>query len=149
NPNIVGSNTTPFASVAYWCDNTIKALAVIDHFDADGNPVAGDIVFQNALPGERGNFQGNNLTGPGRWNLDMSMGKKIEFMEGKTIEFRIDAQNIFNHATPSNAVWVWGPRTYQPTNPSVTINTTSRDWFGLLDTKTGHRTFQAKIRLAF
>ena len=149
NPNVVGSDTTPFASVSYWCKNTIKALAEIDHFGSDGKPVAGDIVFQNPLPGERGNYQGNNLTGPGRWSLDVSMGKKIEFMEGKAIEIRVDAQNIFNHATPSDSVWVWGPRTYQPTNPSVTINTTSTNWFGRFDTKTGHRTFQAKIRLSF
>ena len=148
--NIVGSGgMNTFGTTAYWCNNNIKALAVIDHFDNAGNPVAGDIVFQNALPGQRGNFQGNNLAGPGRWSLDMNMGKKIEFMEGKTIELRVDAQNILNHATPANGVFAWGPRTYQPTQPSVTINTTSTDWIGLLDTKTGHRTFQAKLRFSF
>ena len=154
NPNVVGSDTTPFASVSYWCKNTIKALAVIDHYEIDAKtgkpfPVAGDIVFQNALPGQRGNFEYTSLTGPGRLSFDMNIGKKIEFMEGKTVEFRIDAQNIFNHPTPTGYAYAAGPRTYGASNPVPTVNTTSSDPFGLFDTKTQHRTFQAKIRLSF
>ena len=79
----------------------------------------------------------------------MNMGKKVEFMEGKTLEIRIDAQNIFNHATPSNSQSVTGPRTYGANNPSATVNANSDAMFGTFSTKTQHRTFQAKLRLSF
>jgi hypothetical protein len=148
-PQCDPANGVIHPSLVIACNSSLRALAVITGYDTVGNPIAGDIVFKNALPGKRGNFRYNNLTGPGRVSFDMSMGKKIEVLEGKTIELRVDAQNIFNHATPANGVFAWGARTYQPTDPSLAINTTSTAWFGLLDTKTGHRTFQAKIRLGF
>jgi hypothetical protein len=113
------------------------------------NPVNGTIIFENPLPGQRGNFQGPRLTGPGRWNLDMNISKSIEFMEGKRIELRVDAQNIFNHATPSYGSSTLGARNNTISNPYVTVNTNSSNSFGLLDTKTGHRTFQGKIRISF
>ena len=135
----------------FWCQSVIgmSALAVIDHYDMAGNPVAGPIVFQNAQPGQRGNFQGNNLTGPSRWSLDMNMNKSVELIGSRNMEFRVDAQNIFNHATPAYGAFAWGSRTNQAFNPNMAVNTTSSDPFGMVNTKTGHRTFQVKIRIIF
>jgi hypothetical protein len=105
------------------------------------------IVFQNAKPGTEGNFQPNQLAGPGRWALDMTMGKSFEFMEGKKIDFRVDAQNIFNHPTPSNSSMQWNARFTSIGNPNFSLN--NSDPLGYLGTKGGHRTFQAKIRITF
>jgi hypothetical protein len=116
--------------------------AVID--TANNNQV----IFRNADPGTKGNFVQNSLTGPGRWSLDMAMSKAIEFMEGKKIDFRIDAQNIFNHATPSQSATAWNARFTQLYNPSGNLNDNGTP-FGYLNTKGGHRTFQAKIRISF
>jgi hypothetical protein len=103
------------------------------------------LVFRNALPMTHGNFRQNELTGPGRWSLDMTMGKSIEFMEGKRIEFKLDAQNIFNHATPSgSAIAGSNARYVQVDNPGFSLSS-----FGILNSKGGHRTFQAKIRISF
>ena len=135
----------------------LRALALVAGYDENGSPIPGDIVFQNAEPGTRPNFQGNNLTGPGRWSLDMAMSKSIEFMEGKRIDFRVDAQNIFNHPTPSYNMWKGfgsyelsdqvNARFTQINNPSVGIG----PWtpFGYINSKSGHRTFQAKVRISF
>ena len=133
-------------SVAGRCATSLRALADTQTLDAAGNPT---IVFQNALPGERGNFQPTSLTGIGRWTLDMNFAKRIDFMEGKSIELRIDAQNVANHAMPSQGGSQNGARSYSPGNPSVTVNTASTTPFGQVNNKVGHRTFQAKIRLAF
>ena len=154
NPNIVDGDPNNFFSTAWWCNNSLRALAVVDHYEKNAMgmdvPVAGPIIFQNALPGERGNYKGRNLTGLGRWSLDMNMGKRIEFMEGKSLELRVDAQNILNHATPSSWAYSAGPRNPTPYDPFLTVNQTySSDWFGMMSSKVGHRTFQAKIRLAF
>jgi hypothetical protein len=88
----------------------IKALAEISHYNENGQPVAGQIIFQNAEAGTKGNYRHNDITGPGRFSLDMNFGKTTEFMEGKRLEIRIDAQNILNKATPSNGGFVWGAR---------------------------------------
>jgi hypothetical protein len=149
------------AGLQSTCANTsgLKALVRLDSTMPIANPwepankqVHGQVIFQNALPGTRGNYIGPQLTGPGRWNLDMNMGKMFEITSGAKIDFRVDAQNIFNHATPtylgtsSNAI---GARNNTIANPYVTVNTSVGNTFGLIDTKTGHRTFQAKIRILF
>jgi hypothetical protein len=58
--------------------------------------------------------------------------KSIRVHESKTVTFRIDAQNIFNHPTPGN--------------PNLNINT---GMFGQITTKTGSRNLQGQIRLDF
>ncbi|NLV29614.1 MAG: TonB-dependent receptor [Acidobacteria bacterium] len=129
------------------CASRIKAIALVAGVDELGNQIPGDIIFQHPQPGTRGNFDPNSLTGPGRWSLDMAMGKSFEFMEGKRIDFRIDAQNIFNHATPSNSYYVRNARFTITYNPNFAVNSSSP--FGYISDKAGHRTFQAKIRISF
>jgi hypothetical protein len=110
---------------------------------------ANTIVFQNAKPGTVGNYQPMSLTGTGRWNFDLAMSKSIEFMEGKTIDFRVDAQNIFNHATTSGSADTFNkaPRYDVINQPLIGLN--SNDRLGHLATKAGHRTFQAKMSIRF
>jgi hypothetical protein len=105
------------------------------------------IVFQHPEAGTRGNFQPASITGIGRWSLDMAMGKSLEFLEGKTVEFRVDAQNIFNHPTPSNSTFAWNSRFTQLYDPEFAMN--SANPIGYISSKGGHRTFQARIRLNF
>ena len=91
----------------------------------------------------------NSLTGPGRYSFDLAMAKSVEFMEGKRIEVRVDAQNILNHPMPSNSAFSWNARFTEVSNPEFGLNNTDAYNFGRLQTKGGHRTFQAKIRLSF
>jgi len=135
------------------CRNSLKALAEIDRYDTNPAgqvvPVAGQIIFQNAEPGKHGNFRGNPLTGVGRFSLDMNMSKSVEFMEGKRIELRVDASNILNHATMTNTAGNMGARIQNITAPNVLVNTGVTTNWGIFPTKTGHRVFQARIRLSF
>ncbi|MDR1726666.1 MAG: TonB-dependent receptor [Acidobacteriota bacterium] len=133
--------------------NMLPALYDVDTVGADGKTYrAGTpiVVFRNADsrdPAEfGGNFKPNQLTGQGRITFDVAMAKSIEFMEGKRFEIRVDAQNIFNHPTPSASAATSGARFTTITNASFSINGTN---FGYLSTKGGHRTFQAKLRLSF
>ena len=108
------------------------------------------IVFRNHYQGDgaQGNFKQNQLTGQGRFTFDLAMAKAIEFMEGKRFEVRVDAQNILNHptATASTAASNGG-RVQSIAGPSLSISNSTT--FGLLATKGGHRTFQARLRLSF
>jgi len=141
--NVAAAPTQTFGSTTLrsLCqgDAGLKALALRE---------TGEIVFQNAEVGKRGNFQPMQLTGPGRWNLDMTLGKSVEFMEGKRFDIQIVAANIFNHPTPSNGISIWNAKFTQINNPNFTLNTTTEP-FGNLSTKGGHRTFQARLRLSF
>src|SRR5262249_123401 len=108
------------ANLRAFCTNT--ALT-----DANGN-----IVLRNARPGELGSLGLRPIEGPGRWDLDAKLQKSIRLRESKSVTFRMDAQNIFNHPTPGN--------------PSLNVNTGT---FGEITTKTGNRVLQAQIRVDF
>ena len=113
-----------------------------------GDPI---IIFRNSdqqNPTQTGNYKAGRLTGPGRMTLDMAASKSVEFIEGKRLEVRVDAQNVLNHATPTNGTAAaYGGRVMTIVDPGFAINNTST--FGRFTTKAGHRTFQARIRLSF
>jgi hypothetical protein len=94
---------------------------------------SGGVVLQNPLPGTRGNLGRNVLEMPGVWTLDAAISKGFRIGEGRRIEFRIDALNVFNHP--------------QPDSPILDINGGAE--FGLIDGKGGNRQFQARVRLEF
>ena len=86
----------------------------------------------NAAPGQLGTLGLNPLYGPGSWNLDANLQKKIRIAESRSVAIRFDARNIFNHPTP--------------VNPNLNINSGT---FGQITTKTGNRTLAGQIRLEF
>jgi hypothetical protein len=53
-------------------------------------------------PGEFSNVGRNFFTGPPLFNLDLTFGKRFNFDETRSLEFRMEAQNATN--TPSFAV---------------------------------------------
>jgi len=103
-----------------FCQN--RAIA-----DASGN-----IILQNAAPGQLGTLGLNPIYGPGNWSLDANLQKRIRFAESRWMTLRIDAQNIMNHPTPAN--------------PNLDMNTGT---FGEIQTKTGFRTLAGQIHLEF
>ena len=105
---------------------------------ADSN--SGQILLQNPLPGTRGNLALNSLEGPGRWRFDASASKKIRLGETKSLTFRLDALNVFNHPEPNTA-----------TNSLImNINNANFGQFTGANAKTNlRRQFQAQLRLDF
>jgi hypothetical protein len=63
-----------------------------------GTPFAGE-VFTNPGAGQIGTLQRADLTGPWVSDLDAKISKNIVIRENKTLEFRMDALNAFNHAS--------------------------------------------------
>jgi hypothetical protein len=112
---------------------TISALAVRN---ADGT--AGPIVFQNPLPGTRGNLGQNTVPLAGTWNFDATASKTFTLSESsflKSMQLRIDATNILNH----------------PVANAPTLNLTSiTSSFGDITAKGNQiRQFQGSLRLTF
>ena len=103
----------------------------------------GQTLLQNPLPGTRGNLGQRVLEGPGRWRFDASLAKSIKLTESKNLQFRMDAQNVFNHPEPATT-------TAGTSLLNLDINNAN---FGLItgpQAKTNlHREFQAQLRLNF
>src|SRR6185295_11035264 len=94
------------------------------------------VVLQNPLPGRRGTLGQRAIEVPGIWRFDANLQKAIKMTESKTLEFRIDASDVLNHA--------------EPATPNLSINSTN---FGLITgnnaKSTLHRQFQVQLRLRF
>ncbi len=89
-------------------------------------------LFVNAIPGERPNMGGFNFSAPMQWSTDGALSKSVRVTEGKSFQIRIDATNIFNHT--------------QPASYSLTMTNTR---LGQIDSKSGNRKFQARLRFDF
>jgi len=70
----------------------------LNHNPRDGQPYFNTSLFsQNAL-GTPGSAQRRFFSGPGMAGSDMALLKTVELTESKSLQFRIEAFNIFNHA---------------------------------------------------
>ncbi|MBN2321974.1 MAG: TonB-dependent receptor [Acidobacteria bacterium] len=120
---------------------TLQAVA-----DSDGN-----IILQNPLPMTQGNFGYSRIYGLGFWNLDMALSKTVRLTEGKSLQIRVDAANIFNHPTPGGAATQTTPGavTYYATDPALNLAGGDGSFAGNLNGKAGNRAFQARIRFTF
>jgi hypothetical protein len=69
----------------------------------------------------------------GSWRFDANLSKTFRVAESKSLQVRVDAQNVLNHP--------------QPSNPSLSI--TGAGVFGQITNKTGGRLFQGQLRFTF
>ena len=89
------------------------------------------------------------LEGPGRWRFDASLGKSIKISETKSLQFRMDAQNVLNHPEPQPLT----SNTPPPTPTSLLNLDINNPSFGLFTgsqaKNNSHREFQVQLRLNF
>jgi carboxypeptidase family protein len=104
---------------------------------------SGQIILQTPLPGNRGTLGRNTLEGLGTWTADMAMEKRVRVAETKSVTFRVDARNVFNHPTPAI------PFGFSTLAGGADVGLQSTNPFGTFTTKTGNRSFQAKLRVDF
>jgi hypothetical protein len=100
--------------------------------DANGNPIP---YFNTSLfsleNGQIGNSRRRFFHGPGLNNWDMALLKNTKLTESKSLQFRFEAFNIWNHA--------------QFLNPSGNINGA----FGIVSSDVGPRVLQAGLKVQF
>ena len=74
--------------------------------------------------------------GPGIWRFDANIAKAVKVSETKTVQFRLDATNVFNHP--------------EPNTPIFDINNANFELITGVNAKsTLHRQFQAQLRFNF
>jgi hypothetical protein len=103
----------------------------------------GDIVLRNPTPGRMGNAP-FTLEAPGKWKFDANISKSFRLTESKSLQIRIDAENVLNH-----------PDVVDPSPQTGSSINTDGITFGQILTKGGNgsgaspRAFQAQLRFTF
>jgi hypothetical protein len=64
----------------------------------NGRPAFNTSLFPEENLGQLGNAKRRNFYGPGISNYDMTLDKNLRLAEAKSLEFRLEAFNAFNHA---------------------------------------------------
>jgi hypothetical protein len=66
-------------------------------------PIGSDgSAFGRPAAGTFGNLPRNEFRGPGFWNVDASLFKRFKVKDDMALEFRVEAQNVFNHVNLNN-----------------------------------------------
>jgi hypothetical protein len=131
-------------------------------FNINRNPRNGrplfnrDTFFPNAPPyttgyGIQGNAKRRMFYGPGLDNYDMALHKTTNVGEGKALEVRIEAFNVFNHAQFYGASSVdgnIGDKNVDPTNP-YRSNAANPGTFGYVTRAADPRIGQIAVKLVF
>ncbi len=104
------------------------------------NPRKGQTYFNTSLfslqpLGEPGNAKRRFFYGPGMDNYDMALIKNLQFLESKSLQFRFEGFNVFNHA-----------QFYGPASVNGNINSSS---FGQVVSAAPPRLMQAAIKFIF
>jgi hypothetical protein len=156
--NIVGSTATmnPRAPGNYWFNPASFSNLQCPDPPVAGQPpcVPGPTMFPSdaqivANPGlsTYGTLPRNYLRGPGAINLDMALSKTTNITEHKSLEFRVEFFNIFNHANFLNPNVI---NTYQGLYTSggqgTNINSPT---FGQITSTADPRIIQLAMRFSF
>jgi hypothetical protein len=64
----------------------------------NGKPAFNTALFSPELEGQLGNAKRRLFHGPGISNFDMTLEKSTSLTESKSLDFRVEAFNVFNHA---------------------------------------------------
>lgn len=108
--------------------NTLNAAVSTNAiFDSQGRS-----LLINPVPGQVGSLGRRTIEGPGRFQLDMNLNKRVRIDEARQLEFRADVTNVLN--TP-----VFN-------NPNTDINSSS---FGRISSAADGRRFTLGARLNF
>ncbi len=70
----------------------------INHNPRNGQPYFNAALFSNNALGSPGNASRRYFHGPGMSNFDMAILKNLRLTESKSLQFRIEGFNVFNHA---------------------------------------------------
>jgi hypothetical protein len=106
----------------------------------NSNPRNGDSYFNTSLfslqpLGDPGNAKRRFFSGPGLDNYDMALLKSVPLTESKSVQFRFEGFNVFNHA-----------QFYGPTSVNGNINSSS---FGAVVSAAPPRLMQAAVKFIF
>ena len=85
------------ARVGLFRDPTTGLPLLVDPALIASDGRANSAFFTHPLPGTVGHLSLTPVNGPGYWNVDTALIKRIRFKERLGVELRLEAFNVFNH----------------------------------------------------
>jgi carboxypeptidase family protein len=107
----------------------------LNHNPRNGQPYFNAALFSENALGTPGNASRRYFHGPGMENFDVALLKNLRLTESKSLQFRLEGFNIFNHAQ------FFGPQAVDGNISSTT--------FGQVVSATAPRQVQAGVKFAF
>jgi hypothetical protein len=107
----------------------------LNHNPRNGQPYFNAGLFSENALGTPGNASRRYFHGLGMENFDMALAKNLRLTESKSLQFRLEAFNVFNHAQ------FFGPQTVDGNISSST--------FGQVVSAAAPRLVQAGVKFAF
>ena len=97
----IGSLSAPVGSVALLADPACRSTAA-GYVDLNGNTIVSPYTTAHFVQVPLGTNQGgdagrNILTGPGIFDFDFALFKQFHWGDSKTLEFRWEVYDVFNH----------------------------------------------------
>jgi len=132
-----GQGVIYFAGLAQVPDPSIASLTTLNNIRARSNLRAiadstGQVLLVNPTPGVIGNLGRRFLEGPGRYQINANLIKRLRISERKEFELRADAESLTNHP--------------QFGQPIADINSPN---FGRITFASGNRVMAVSARLNF
>jgi Carboxypeptidase regulatory-like domain len=107
----------------------------LNHNPRNGQPYFNTALFSENALGTPGNASRRFFSGPGMVNFDTALSKKLRLSESKSLQFRLEAFNVFNH------VQFFGP---QAVDGNIASST-----FGQVVSAAAPRLMQASLKFNF
>jgi hypothetical protein len=107
----------------------------LNHNPRNGQPYFNTSLFSLQPLGQPGNAKRRFFYGPGIDNYDVALIKNLPLLESKSLQFRFEGFNVFNHA-----------QFYGPASVNGNINSTS---FGQVVGAAAPRLMQAAVKFIF
>jgi hypothetical protein len=107
----------------------------LNHNPRNGQPYFNTSLFSLQPLGQPGNAKRRFFYGPGIDNYDLALIKNLPLLESKSLQFRFEGFNVFNHA-----------QFYGPASVNGNINSTS---FGQVVGAAAPRLMQAAVKFIF
>jgi hypothetical protein len=95
--SLQGSNPNGVNNRYFDLPDVLPGPLNINHDPQNGQPYFNTALFVPNAPGNPGNASRRLFSGPGSFNTDLALLKSLPLTETKTLQFRLETFNVFNH----------------------------------------------------
>jgi hypothetical protein len=96
--SLEGSNPNGVNNRYMDLPDVIPGSLEINHDPANGKPYFNTALFTPNALGTPGDAKRRYFSGPGMFNTDLALLKSVRISEGKSLQLRMEAFNVFNHS---------------------------------------------------
>jgi hypothetical protein len=96
--SLQGSNPNGVNNRYIDLPDVVPGALEINHHPANGKPYFNTALFSKNALGTPGDAKRRYFSGPGAFNTDLALLKSVRITEGKSLQLRLEAFNVFNHS---------------------------------------------------